>query len=296
MSLPPPPPPSPASPGPDAGPDACFRHPKRDAGRRCTRCGRPACSECLVQASVGSHCVECAKAARPSVATRARFWNARQPAMVSVVLIAINVAIFILGVALDPESIGGRITDLHIDFALIESDRNGVIGVAQGEWYRLITSGFLHYGIIHVAFNMYLLFVLGQMLEPSIGRVRFLLVYVASLLGGSAGALLVSPGALSAGASGAVFGLMALAFVGTYLHGGNPFQTQIGTLLVLNLVITFLWSNISVGGHLGGAAAGAICALTVMAPNWKRPPRWSTYALPIGIAVVSLGIAIAAVG
>lgn len=244
---------------------------------------------------MGSHCVECAKAARPSVAERARFWNARQPAMVSMVLIAINLAIFVYGVILSAESIGGRVNELHIDFALIERGFDGN-GVGEGEWYRLITSGFLHYGIIHVAFNMYLLYVLGQMLEPAIGRIRFLLVYVASLLGGSAGALLVSPNSLTAGASGAVFGLMALAFVGTYLHGGNPMQTQIGTLLIMNLVITFLWSNISVGGHLGGAAAGAICALTVMAPSWKRVPAWSAYALPGGVAVVSLAIAVAVVG
>lgn len=218
--------------------------------------------------------------------------------MVSVVLIAINLLIFVYGVILNAESIGGRITDLHVDFALIERGFDGetLRGVAEGEWYRLITSGFLHYGIIHVAFNMYLLYVLGQMLEPAIGRVRFLLVYTASLLGGSAGALLVSPGGLTAGASGAVFGLMALAFVGTYLHGGNPMQTQIGTLLIMNLVITFLWSNISVGGHLGGAAAGAICALTVMAPRWKQVPMWSTYALPIGVAAVGLALAIVAVG
>ncbi len=301
MTLPPPPPPTPATPGPDAGagPDTCFRHPKRDAGRRCTRCGRPACSECLVQASVGSHCVECAKAARPSVATRARFWNARQPAMVSMVLIAINVAIFVFGAVRDPQSLGGRATATHIDLALIERGLAGneLVGVAEGEWYRLITSGFLHFGIIHVAFNMYLLYVLGQMLEPSIGRVKFLLVYVAALLGGSAGALLLSPNSLTAGASGAVFGLMGLAFVGSYLHGANPLQTQIGTLLMMNLFITFLWSSrISVGGHLGGAIAGAVCALTVMAPSWKRVPNWAGYALPIVVGLAAIGVSVVTVG
>ncbi len=252
-----------------------------------------------MQAAVGSHCVECAKAARPDLATRARFWNARQPAMVTVVLIAINVAIFVLGAVRDPESIGGRVTVTHVDLALIERGFDGtqLVGVGEGEWYRLLTSGFLHFGIIHIGFNMYLLYLLGQMLEPSIGRVRFLLAYVAALLGGSAGALLLSPDSLTAGASGAVFGLMGMAFVGAYLHGTNPLQTSIGTLLMLNLFITFLWSSrISVGGHLGGAVAGAICALTVMAPSWKRVPAWATYALPVAVAAASIGVSVTVAG
>ena len=298
MSLPPPPPPTSAgsNPAASAGPDVCYRHPNREAGRRCTRCGRPACGECLVQATVGSHCVECAKAARPDIATRARFWNARQPAMVTMVLIGINLAIFLFGAIRDPDSLGGRVTVTHVDLALIESGFDGsqFVGVGEGEWYRLITSGFLHFGIIHIAFNMYLLYLLGQMLEPSIGRVRFLLSYMAALLGGSAGALLLSPDSLTAGASGAVFGLMGLAFVGAYLHGTNPLQTSIGTLLMMNLFITFLWSGrISVGGHLGGAVAGAICALTVMAPHWKRVPAWATYALPVAVGTASIAISLA---
>lgn len=288
MTLPPPPPPTPADPGPAAGPegDVCYRHPDREAGRRCTRCGRPACGECLVQATVGSHCIECAKATRPTIATRARFWNARQPIMVTLVLIALNVAVFVFGAVVDIESVSGRATTVHRDLALYEP-----FLAVNGEWYRLVTSGFLHFGIIHIGFNMYLLYLLGQMLEPSIGRVKFLLVYLAGLLGGSAGALLLSPDALTAGASGAVFGLMGLAFVGSYLHGANPLQTSIGTLLVMNLFITFLWSNrISVGGHLGGTLAGAVCAFAVMAPSWKRVPSWLGYAVPIAVAATAIGV------
>jgi len=235
---------------------------------------------------VGSHCIDCAKAARPDVATRARFWNARQPALVTITLIAINVAVFVVSLVQDPQAMAGRLTDIHVRFALWGP------ALEQGEWYRLVTSGFLHYGVLHLAFNMYLLYVIGQMLEPAIGRVRFGLVYFAGLLGGSAGATMLSPGAVTAGASGAVFGLLALAFVGYYLNGTNPMSTSIGSLLVLNLVLTFLWSNrISVGGHLGGAIAGALCALTVMAPRHKSVPVVATYLTPV--AILSLSVAVA---
>ena len=157
-----------------------------------------------------------------------------------------------------------------------------------GEWYRVVTSGFLHFGIIHLAFNMYLLYMLGQMLEPAIGRIRFALVYLAALLGGSAGAMLVQPNGLHGGASGAVFGLMAAAFVGYMLRGVNPLTTGIGTTLLLNVVITFSIPGISKGGHIGGAVAGAICGLVVLAPGHKRYPEWMSYAVPAAVAVASV--------
>ena len=286
MSLPPPPPP--VSSGGDL---VCYRHPKREAGRRCTRCGKPACSECLVQAAVGSHCLDCAKASRPDPRTRARFWNARQPALATMVLIAINVLVFVYAALSDSASIAGRVTLVHLDLALNEQL------LANGdEWYRLVTSGFLHFGIIHIGFNMYLLYLLGQMLEPTLGRVRFLLVYFASLLGGSAGVLLLDPNAITAGASGAVFGLMGLAFVGSYLHGTNPLNTSIGTLLMLNLFLTFmLRDRISVGGHLGGAIAGAVCAVFVMAPRHKGVPNWATYVAPAAVIVLCVTISVVTV-
>ena len=285
MSLPPPPPPA------HDGVLVCYRHPGRETGRRCTRCGKPACTDCLVQAAVGSHCLDCAKASRPDVRTRAKFWNARQPAMVTIAIIAINLVVFVYAAVRDPGSIAGRFTVVHLDLALNEQ-----LVTNGDEWYRLVTSGFLHYGIIHLGFNMYLLYLLGQMLEPTLGRVRFLLVYFASLLGGSAGVLLLEPNALTAGASGAVFGLMGLAFVGSYLHGANPLNTSIGTLLIMNLFLTFmLRDRISVGGHLGGAAAGAVCAVFMLSPRHKGVPKWATYAAPSAVIVVCVAISVAAV-
>lgn len=283
MSLPPP--------SPSTESTTCYRHPNRPTGRRCTRCGRPACSDCLVQASVGSHCIDCAKAAQPDVRTRAKFWSARQPAIVTTALIAINALFFVYTTLVDPESLSGRLTEAQVQLGLNEQFLR-----LDGEWYRLVTSGFMHFGLIHIGFNMYLLYMLGQMLEPALGRVKFLLVYVAALLGGSAGSLLLDQQtAISAGASGAVFGLMGLAFVGYYLNGANPLNTSIGSLLMINLVITFLIPRISIGGHLGGAAAGALMALVVMAPRHRRYPTWAGYAAPMTVATLSVVVSVLAV-
>lgn len=280
MSLPPPPPPTESA--------TCYRHGDRSTGRRCTRCGKAACGDCLVQASIGSHCLDCARASRPDPRTRAKFWSARQPAMVTMVLIAVNVVFFAYTTVLDPESLSGRLTEAQVQLGLNEQFLR-----LDGEWYRLLTSGFMHFGLIHIGFNMYLLYMLGQMLEPAVGRVKFLLVYVAALLGGSAGSLLLDGRtAISAGASGAVFGLMALAFVGYYLNGANPMNTSIGSLLMINLVITFLFPRISIGGHLGGAVTGAVMALAVMAPRHRGYPTWVGYAAPLTVAALSVFVSV----
>jgi membrane associated rhomboid family serine protease len=238
-----------------------------------------------VQAAVGSHCLDCAKAARPDVKTKVRFWNARQPTLVTFALMAINIAVFLYVAAKDPASLGGRsgVTREQFDLGLNEFFfQNG-----ERDYYRLITSGFLHFGIIHLAFNMLLLFQLGQLLERSLGRVRFGLLYAAGLLGGSCGVLLMGGRGITGGASGAVFGLMAAAAVGLHRQGVNVFSTGIGTTLVLNLFITFTIPGISIGGHLGGAVAGAVCGFVMLAPKWKPYPKAATYATPTLVAVVA---------
>ncbi len=281
----------------------CYRHTNRVAGRRCTRCGKPACPSCLVQASVGSHCVDCAKAARPDIKTRAKFWSAGQHHLVTMAMIAVNVAVFV-GVMLwtrDTGALSGGVTDAHLELGLskdvlaqrITWSGGGEIFVTEPDgWYRLVTSGFLHFGILHIALNMYFLFVLGPMLERPLGRVRYLLLYFASLLGGSLGVVLLDSGGISAGASGAVFGLLAASAVGLWRQGVNPFTTSIGTVLLLNLFITFAVPGISIGGHLGGAAAGALCALVMLAPAYRAYPKWATYAAPAAVAVASAVISV----
>ena len=270
----------------------CFRHPGREAFRRCTRCGRAACSECLVQAQVGSHCVECAKLSRPDVRTRARYWNARQPTLVTYTLMAINVIIFVwIGIQY-PETIGGALPQT-LDNPQFDIGLNNVFLERNGEWYRLVTSGFLHFGIIHLAFNMLLLFQLGQLLERAIGRIRFALLYFAALLAGSAGVVLLDPTGLTGGASGAVFGLMGAAFVGLRHRGVNPMTTGIGTTLLLNLLLTFTITGISIGGHIGGLLGGAAAGWVVLAPNYKGMPRWATYAAPVAVMALSVIISVA---
>ncbi len=158
-------------------------------------------------------------------------------------LIAINVAVFVfvLLVTREPAALSGGVTDVHLRFGLSkdvlvqpiawQSDDGGIYITEPDGWYRLVTSGFLHFGIIHLAFNMYFLYVLGPMLEPALGRVNYLLLYMASLLGGSLGVVVFDSGGITAGASGAVFGLLAAATVGLWRRGVNPFTTGIGATL-----------------------------------------------------------------
>jgi membrane associated rhomboid family serine protease len=251
-----------------------------------------------VRADIGSQCVECARAGRPPVRTRTRDWSARQPVLVTYTLMAINIAIFVWMAAQDPENLtpGGPITQEQADLAL--SERRPVMTTSGLEfidltdsWYRLVSSGFLHYGIIHLAFNMILLFQLGHMLEPVLGRVRFGLLYFAALLGGSAGALLVQPNGLHGGASGAVFGLFGAAAVMMFQRGVNPLSTGIGAVIVLNIFITFTIPGISIGGHIGGLVAGAAAGSLMARPRHRRQPVWVSYTAPVAVAAVAVLIA-----
>ncbi|HBU74739.1 MAG TPA: rhomboid family intramembrane serine protease [Acidimicrobiaceae bacterium] len=241
----------------------CLRHPNRSTGRQCTRCGSPACSECLVRGSIGSLCVACRKASTPSATTRMRYWQASQGVLIAKILIGLNLAVFAATAAIDSRALNGSLTQLQIDLGLNSS----LVAQGPAEWYRIVSSGFIHFGLLHFGFNMYLLYQLGGMLEVALGRVQMLLLYVACLAGGSFGALLLQPDGLHGGASGAVFGLMGVTAMAYQQRGINPMRTQIGTLLLLNLAITFLVPGISIGGHLGGAATGALSALVVTAPR-----------------------------
>jgi membrane associated rhomboid family serine protease len=271
----------------------CYRHPDRETGRRCTRCGKPACSDCLIQAAVGSHCLDCAKAAQPDLKTRVKYASAKQPTLVTFVIMAINIAVFFYVAAKDSGTIGGGLgsnreaspeqRDLGLSRISLHFDR---------DWYQLVTSGFLHFGILHILLNMYLLYLLGQILEPSLGRTKFALLYFASLLGGSAGVVISNSFGVTGGASGAVFGLMAAAALSMHRQGINIMQTGIGRTLALNLVLTFFIGGISIGGHLGGVVAGGLCSLVMMAPKWKPVPKWATYAAPIAIAAVSVLVSV----
>jgi membrane associated rhomboid family serine protease len=179
--------------------------------------------------------------------------------LVTITLIAINVVVYLIEIGTGSGGFSGVGSGIAVDFGLFGPF------VAEGEWYRLLTSGFLHVSIIHIGFNMFLLLVLGRLLEPALGTPRFLVLYFASLLAGSFGALAVEPNAFTVGASGAVFGLAGAVFVIARGRGMNQLAGEIGFLIVFNLVWSFVGSNISVGGHVGGLIGGTICALAIIA-------------------------------
>ena len=154
------------------------------------------------------------------------------------------------------------------------------VGVDTGEYYRLVTSAFLHDGIFHLAFNMYILWMLGATLEAGFGRVRFLSLYVVSMLGGACGVLLLSPPAApTVGASGAVFGLMAAAVLVHRAIGGSIWRSPLAPLLMMNIMFTLFIPRISIGGHFGGLAAGAVMGALMLAFERRRAPAWAPVAV-----------------
>ena len=269
-------PPSPPWPGgspdegaqPDAAPLGCVRHPDRATRLTCTRCDRPACPECLREASVGYQCVDCVTEGQRGTRRAVTIAGAEPGGrpLVTPVLVALNVAVFVWTVVTSASLNANFRAPLFREWALVP----GI--VADGEWWRLISGGFLHFGPIHLLFNMMALWLIGRDVEPALGRARFLGVYLVSLLGGSAAVmLLTAPAANVAGASGAVFGLMgALAVL---LRRMRIPLGRIGGLIAINLAITFVLPGISVAGHLGGLVTGVVAtAALVYAPARRRVP------------------------
>lgn len=251
---------------------------------------------------MGSQCLDCAKAGRPDTATRVRHAAAGVLTPVTYVLIAANVAVFVWMAAASSTSMSGGLTDAHRRLGLSKDIlRLGIVYTDRTisgphEWWRLVTAGFIHFGVFHLLMNMLLLYQLGLLLERAIGSTRLALMYTASLLAGSLGVLLVDSGGITGGASGAVFGLMAGAAVGLHRRGVNVFSTGIGTTLLINLVLTFTLSGISIGGHVGGIVGGAACGWVMLAPPWKPLPKWAGWATPVAVAVVAVVGSVLVVG
>jgi membrane associated rhomboid family serine protease len=207
-------------------------------------------------------CPECSKQRTKVVRMR----DMTTVPQVTYALIAINVIVFL---AEGPSAFtvsGAASGTVATKGALLGSSESPFLagqGVAHGQWWRIVTSGFLHEDFLHIGFNMLVLYYLGIMLEPALGRLKFALIYAVSLLTGSLGALLVSPHVLTVGASGAIFGIMGAAAVEMRARQIPIMQSGVGTLIVLNLIISFTGSNISWGGHIGGLIGGALAALVI---------------------------------
>jgi membrane associated rhomboid family serine protease len=163
-------------------------------------------------------------------------------------------------------------------------------GLAHGEWWRLFTAMFLHGSFLHIAFNMFALWWLGSVVEQSLGAVRYLLLYIASGLAGSTGAIISAPHSPTVGASGAIFGLLGALLVLEYLQTGS-FAGQAMTLIIINLALSFAIPNISIGGHIGGLIGGIAGTGALVATRYRRP-RYIGPALVVLVAVVSVAIAV----
>jgi membrane associated rhomboid family serine protease len=263
------------SPGEDAGasPPRCYRHPGRETYVSCVRCGRPACPDCLRSAAVGQQCVDCVRDGnRGSRQAIGRFGGkVSDRPVVTYTLVALCVLAYLIELAYDKIIDYGQMVGVAIDPTI-----NAVVGVAEGDWYRLLTSAFLHeppgsgLGLTHIIFNMWALVVVGPPLERMLGRVRFLAVYLVSALAGSVlFYILAHPNAQAFGASGAIFGLFGAWFV---LAKRLRLDTrQVVLLIVLNLGITFFVHGIAWQAHVGGLIAGAaLTAAYVYAPRANR--------------------------
>jgi membrane associated rhomboid family serine protease len=259
----------------------CYRHPNRETNVSCSNCGRPICPDCMTVTPVGMRCPECSRERTQVRRIAPGLQAGKAPATYT--LIAINVVAFLAELATGTGAGFGAGGSVITDAGL-----NGP-AVADGDWWRIVTAGFLHAGILHVAFNMYVLFVLGTLLEPGIGTARFLGVYFVSLLAGSFGALLLSPNEITVGASGAIFGLMSAAFIVARHRGIEQLAGQIALFIGINLLFTFGVSGISIGGHLGGLIGGALAGLLVVVSERRarRPVELEALGM-VALATISV--------
>jgi membrane associated rhomboid family serine protease len=292
---------------PPAGTPVCYRHPGRETYIRCTRCDRPICPDCMREAAVGHQCPECvAEGRRTQRQTRTAFGGSTlgRQGYVTITLIVINVLMLLLSLASAKNpgnaaaggGLGGLLggqTPLLRSLAVVggplcQDTVNGPVygcGVAHGEYYRLFTAMFMHYGVLHLLLNMYALWVLGRTLEAFLGPVRFLALYLVAGLGGNVAAYVFQPNALSAGASTAIFGLFAALFLVLRKLGLNA--ASVLPVILLNLVFTISVPGISIAGHLGGFLVGGLVAAGLAyAPKERRS---AIQTATIVVAVLALG-------
>ncbi len=266
----------------------CYRHPNRETGVSCSACGRPICPDCMTPTPVGMRCPECAR-------DRTRVKTIRSARLtgpyVTQALIIINVLVFLAETASGSPLGGGGGGTVFNDGALV-----GPLIAHHQDYWRLVSSGFLHDGLLHILFNMVFLYMMGTILEPAIGHLNFGFVYFASLLAGAFGALLFQPGVPTIGASGACFGVLGALMVVSHLRGISIWQSGLGLILVINVVFSLSVSGISIGGHLGGLVGGAICGWLIVQVGERRQMAGAALAGCVLVGVISVIAAIAVAG
>jgi membrane associated rhomboid family serine protease len=266
----------------------CYRHADRPAGVRCVRCDHPICSECMIPAPVGFQCPECVREANRSARRPVTAYGGGLTGgpVVTWALIAINVAVFVVtSVSSGRVTLfsGGQ-TRIYDDFALVPP------AVAHGDIWRLLTAAFLHYGILHIGFNMYALFIIGPVVERALGRWRYLAVYLLAGIGGSIFTVaFAAPASQSAGASGAIFGLFGAVYV-LQRRVGQRTQTILPTIII-NLVFTFTIPNISWEGHIGGLIVGSALTAALVATAQQAGGRLRRHVGVVAGAAVVLAAA-----
>lgn len=266
---------------PDDSDNYCYRHPDRQSFVLCQRCGRTICPECQTPAAVGVHCPECMRESRqgmpktrPAVVTSMRRVGSSDSPVVTYGIMALCVVVFIA--------------------ELLTGTTGGVVfqDLAYAPWltaiepWRIVTSIFVHLSILHILFNMYSLFIFGPMMERMLGRARFAALFLLSGIGGSAAVLLIAPGTVVAGASGAIFGLLGAYFVIQRHLGGNSRQLLI--VIGLNLVLSFI-PGIAWQAHIGGLVVGALVGL-IFVRTRNRSRRGIQLAALGGTALVLIGL------
>ncbi|SMD25608.1 rhomboid family intramembrane serine protease [Lentzea albidocapillata] len=255
----------------------CARHSDRPTRLRCSRCDRPACPDCLRDASVGMQCVDCvnegARTVRQARTSAGAVVSHGRP-IITQVMIALNVLAYVVTVVQSGSPMNNSRAGLFTATSMIPEL------TANGEWWRILTSGFMHFGLIHLVLNMAALFVVGPVIEQELGKLRYSAVYFLSLLGGSAAAFFFGTVCQQlAGASGAVFGLM-----GALLIVFKRQKRDISTILVIvgiNLVSN-LFTNASLLGHLGGFVIGGLLTLAMV-----KAPAKNRNAYQIGAVVAA---------
>ncbi len=262
--------------------ETCYRHPGRETRVSCSNCGRPICTDCMTTTQVGMRCPECAKQKTPVRTMRSVAAGGIQ---LTRALIAINVVVFL---ASGSFSLTGATRGV-----IVANGEVSAQSIAVGhEYWRLVSAGFLHANLLHIGFNMYLLYVLGQLLEPALGSTKLGAIYAVALLFGSCGSLIGVPAYQSTiGASGAVFGLMGAAVIEMRSRGINPMDSGIPGLIVINLIFSLTFSGISIGGHIGGLIGGALAAVALGLGD-RRRSRVIGLGACAGLCVVAVGAAI----